>query len=182
GKLMEVRTKLLGHPIHQMLVNFPLGLLPTAIIFDIIYLSTRNPRWADVAFWMIAAGIIGALIAAVFGLIDLLSIPTRTPARPSGDARQLHGHRARNRQRHRRRVVRRELVPALLRRGCAAAAGLRALVRRHRLGAVHRLVGRRAGRPARRRRGRGCQPECAELAVPSTGQRDRAPRALLLPP
>jgi len=77
---MEVRTKLLGHPIHQMLVNFPLGLLPTAIIFDIIYLSTRNPRWADVAFWMIAAGIIGALIAAVFGLIDLLSIPTGTRA------------------------------------------------------------------------------------------------------
>src|SRR5262245_66281647 len=63
GKLMEVRTKLLGHPIHQMLVNFPLGLLPTAVIFDIIYLSTHNPRWADVAFWMIAAGIIGALIA-----------------------------------------------------------------------------------------------------------------------
>src|SRR5262249_22924084 len=48
--------------------------------FDIIYLSTHNPRWADVAFWMIAAGIIGALIAAVFGLIDLLSIPTGTRA------------------------------------------------------------------------------------------------------
>lgn len=77
---MESRAKLLGHPVHQMLVNFPLGLLPTAIVFDIVYLTTHNPRWADVAFWMIAAGIIGALIAAVFGLIDLLAIPSGTRA------------------------------------------------------------------------------------------------------
>jgi uncharacterized membrane protein len=64
---MESRAKLLGHPIHPMLIPFPLGLLPTALVFDIIALSTDNARWADVSFWMITAGIIGALLAAVFG-------------------------------------------------------------------------------------------------------------------
>ena len=85
---METRAKLLGHPIHQMLIVFPLGLLATSFIFDIVYLATRNGRFADVSFWMIAAGIIGGLVAAVFGLIDWLSIPKGTRAKRIG---ALHG-------------------------------------------------------------------------------------------
>jgi uncharacterized membrane protein len=53
---MEARAKLLGHAIHQMLIPYPLALLTTGIIFDLIHLFTRNPLWATVAFWMIAAG------------------------------------------------------------------------------------------------------------------------------
>ena len=41
-----------------MLIVFPLGLLATAVAFDIVFLSTRNPRWADVSFWMITSGLI----------------------------------------------------------------------------------------------------------------------------
>lgn len=85
---MESHAKLLGHPIHPMLVNFPLGLLPTAVIFDIVYLSTHSARWTELAFWMIAAGIIGALLAAVFGLVDWLAIPAGTRAKRIG---MLHG-------------------------------------------------------------------------------------------
>ena len=85
---MESRAKLLGHPVHPMLVNFPLGLLPTAVIFDIVYLSTQNRHWTELSFWMIAAGIIGALLAAVFGLVDWLAIPTGTRAKRIG---LLHG-------------------------------------------------------------------------------------------
>jgi uncharacterized membrane protein len=85
---MESRAQLLGHPIHPMLIPFPLGLLPTALVFDIIALSTDNARWADVSFWMITAGIIGALLAAVFGLIDLSAIPRTTRAFRIG---VLHG-------------------------------------------------------------------------------------------
>ena len=85
---MESHAKLFGHPIHPMLVNFPLGLLPTAVIFDIVYLSTHNPRWPELAFWMIAAGIVGALLAAVFGLVDWLAIPSGTRAKRIG---LLHG-------------------------------------------------------------------------------------------
>ena len=63
---MESRAKLFGHAIHPILIVYPLGLLSAAVIFDVIYLVTSNPTWATVSFWMIAAGIIGGLMAAVF--------------------------------------------------------------------------------------------------------------------
>jgi uncharacterized membrane protein len=81
---MESKAKALGHPIHQMLIPFPFGLLATAVIFDIIYLVWGNPQMATVAFWMIAAGIVGGLVAAPFGLIDYLAIPQGTRAKSVG--------------------------------------------------------------------------------------------------
>jgi uncharacterized membrane protein len=81
---MESRAKILGHPIHPMLIVFPLGLLITAVIFDIVYFITDNPTFAIVSFWMIAAGIVGGLLAAVFGLWDWLAIPRNTRARRVG--------------------------------------------------------------------------------------------------
>ena len=60
---MDARAKLLGHPIHQMLVVFPLGLLATSFFFDIAYLITRREDLAMVAYWMILAGVLGALAA-----------------------------------------------------------------------------------------------------------------------
>src|SRR5205823_2459123 len=77
---MESRAKLLGHSVHQMLIVFPLGLLATAVIFDIISLITGRPAWTDASYHMIPAGIIGGLIAAVFGLLDWLKIPSGTRA------------------------------------------------------------------------------------------------------
>ena len=89
---MESRAKALGHPIHQMLIPFPFGLLSTAVIFDIIYLFTNTASTANtlstVAFWMTAAGIVGGLMAAPFGLIDYLAIPSGTRAKSVG---MLHG-------------------------------------------------------------------------------------------
>lgn len=85
---MEARAKLFGHPIHPMLIVFPLGLLGGSIIFDIVYLITRSGRWADIAFWMIAVGVISGLTAAVFGFIDFLAIPSGTRAKRIGG---LHG-------------------------------------------------------------------------------------------
>jgi uncharacterized membrane protein len=85
---MESRAKLLGHPIHQMLIPFPLGLLSTAAIFDVIYLVTDNSQWVLVSFYLIVAGILGGLLAALFGLIDYLGIPGNTRARRIG---LLHG-------------------------------------------------------------------------------------------
>jgi uncharacterized membrane protein len=81
---MESRAKILGHPIHQMLIPFPLGLLGTAVIFDIIYLVWGNAQMATVSYWMIIAGIIGGLVAAPFGLIDWLAIPQGTRAHKVG--------------------------------------------------------------------------------------------------
>lgn len=81
---MESKTKLFGHPVHPMLIVFPIGLLATAVIFDIIYLVTRNPTLATVSFYMITAGAIGGLLAAVFGFIDWLALPNSSRAKNIG--------------------------------------------------------------------------------------------------
>jgi uncharacterized membrane protein len=81
---MESRAKLLGHPIHPMLIVFPLGLLATAVAFDIVGLASGDNSWFGISFWMIAAGIIGGLLAAVFGLIDWWAIPSGTRAKAIG--------------------------------------------------------------------------------------------------
>src|ERR1044071_8558611 len=67
---MEAKAKLLGHPIHQMLIVFPLGLLAMGVIFDLIFFGTDNGMFAAVAYWMMVAGIVGGLLAAPFGFID----------------------------------------------------------------------------------------------------------------
>jgi uncharacterized membrane protein len=81
---MESRVKLLGHPVHPMLIVFPLGLFITAVVFDVIYLVTANPRWGDVSFWMVSAGLIGGAAAALFGWLDYLAVPRDTRARRVG--------------------------------------------------------------------------------------------------
>jgi len=85
---MASGARAFGHPIHPILIVFPLGLLATGGIFDIIRIITANPTWSHIAFYMIGAGIIGGLIAAVFGLIDWLGITSGTRARRIG---AIHG-------------------------------------------------------------------------------------------
>jgi uncharacterized membrane protein len=81
---MESKAKLLGHPIHPMLIVFPLGLLATAVAFDIVGLLTGDNAWYGISFWMIAAGIVGGLLSAVFGLIDWWAIRSGTRAKAIG--------------------------------------------------------------------------------------------------
>ncbi len=81
---MESRAKLFGHPIHPMLVVFPLGLLITAFVFDLIRLGTGKGVLGLVSYYMIAAGIAGGLLAAIFGTIDWLAIPKNTRAKGLG--------------------------------------------------------------------------------------------------
>lgn len=85
---MESRAKLLGHPIHPMLIVLPLGLFIAAVVFDAIYLWQGSSSFASVGYWNIAGGIIGGLLAAVFGLIDWIAIPAGTRAKRIG---LLHG-------------------------------------------------------------------------------------------
>ncbi len=85
---MKSRAHLLGHSIHQMLIVFPLGLLATSVFFDVIGMISFGEVWSLVSYWTMAAGILGALIAAPFGFIDWLSIPRGTRARRIG---RLHG-------------------------------------------------------------------------------------------
>jgi|RhiMethySRZTD1v2_1073278.scaffolds.fasta_scaffold130910_1 uncharacterized membrane protein len=81
---MESKAKLIGHPVHPMLVVFPLGLLATSLLFDIAYLTSKDSTFGLVSFWMIVAGIIGGLLAAIFGAIDWWAIPSGTRAKAIG--------------------------------------------------------------------------------------------------
>ena len=85
---MESRAKLLGHPVHQMLIVFPLGLLATAVIIDIVYFVAGALIFAELSYYLIIAGLIGGAVAAPFGLIDWLAIPANTRAKRIG---ALHG-------------------------------------------------------------------------------------------
>lgn len=81
---MEGKAKLLGHSIHPILIVFPLGLLATAVIFDVIYLIWGNVVFATVAYWMTVAGLLGGIAAAPFGWIDWFGIPSDTRAKSIG--------------------------------------------------------------------------------------------------
>jgi uncharacterized membrane protein len=85
---MSKTVKAFGHPIHQMLIVFPLGLLATSVIFDILYFSLGEMEFATTSYYTMAAGIIGAVLAAVFGAADWFSIPSNTRAKSVG---LLHG-------------------------------------------------------------------------------------------
>jgi Predicted membrane protein len=81
---MESKAKILGHPIHPILITIPLGLFVAAVVFDLIALLTGEGTFARVAFWNIAGGIVGGLVAAIPGAIDWANIPSNTRAKRIG--------------------------------------------------------------------------------------------------
>jgi uncharacterized membrane protein len=85
---MKSRVRALGHPVHPMLIVFPLGLFVTATVFDLVQLVTGDNTFGQVGYWNVVAGIIGALLAAVTGLLDWTAIPSGTRAKRIG---LLHG-------------------------------------------------------------------------------------------
>ena len=73
---MRTPASIAGHPIHPMLVPIPIGLWIFSLVCDLIAAGgSANPAWQTVALYTMGGGIVGALLAAVFGLIDLLSLP-----------------------------------------------------------------------------------------------------------
>jgi uncharacterized membrane protein len=68
--MAEGRASIAKHPLHPMLVVFPIGLWVAALAFDIVETVTGNPLWRTLAFWNIIGGIVGALVAAVPGFLD----------------------------------------------------------------------------------------------------------------
>lgn len=67
-----------NHPIHPMLVSFPIGLWIFSLVTDIIFWVSGNGIWSTVAYYSMAGGIIGALVAAVPGFVDFLALkPSR---------------------------------------------------------------------------------------------------------
>jgi uncharacterized membrane protein len=85
---MESKFKVLGHGAHPILIVFPLGLLSTSVIFDVLYFVTGNEQFAVASYWMIAAGVVGGIVAAVPGFVDWWAIPQGTRAKRVG---LIHG-------------------------------------------------------------------------------------------
>src|SRR3954470_3953526 len=73
-ELLGVATtaKIGSHPLHPVLIPFPLALLVATFICDLAYWSTANVFWATVAMWALGAGIVMAAAAALAGLTDFL--------------------------------------------------------------------------------------------------------------
>ena len=72
---MASKASIAGHPVHPMLVPVPIGLFVFALVADLASMvNGAGDAWPAVALYCIGGGIVGALLAAPFGLIDLLSI------------------------------------------------------------------------------------------------------------
>jgi uncharacterized membrane protein len=85
---MESRFKILGHPVHPMLIVFPLGLLSTSVLADLLHAVTGKRDLARFSLWALIFGLVGGMAAAVFGIIDWMGIPSGTRAKRIGG---VHG-------------------------------------------------------------------------------------------
>ena len=72
------------HPIHPMLVAFPIGLWIFSLISDVIFLLGKNLLWNEIALYTMLGGLIGASLAAIPGLIDMFSITNPKPGKLPG--------------------------------------------------------------------------------------------------
>jgi uncharacterized membrane protein len=63
-------ASILGHPIHPMLVPFPIAFFIGAWVTDIIYAQTENLQWQYFSIWLLTGGLIMGGLAALFGIID----------------------------------------------------------------------------------------------------------------
>lgn len=74
-----------GHPFHPILVTVPIGAWVASVVFDIASRSVAEPTvLATGSRWLIALGVVGAVVAAMVGFLDLVGIPGGTAARRTG--------------------------------------------------------------------------------------------------
>jgi uncharacterized membrane protein len=63
-----------GHPLHPLLVTFPIALLSSVFLTDVAYWFTGDAFWARASIWLIGAGFVSGLVAAAAGMSDFLRI------------------------------------------------------------------------------------------------------------
>jgi uncharacterized membrane protein len=72
-----------GHPIHTMLVPFPIVCFTLALLTDIIYWQTSDLMWAEFSAWLLLAGVALGVLAAIFGAVDFLASSEVREQRPA---------------------------------------------------------------------------------------------------
>lgn len=65
---------LFGHPIHPMLIPFPIALLIAAALSDIVFVIDGDDFWARASLWLVGSGVVTGALAAIVGLVDFLTI------------------------------------------------------------------------------------------------------------
>jgi uncharacterized membrane protein len=78
---MASKASIFGHPVHPMLITFPFALWTFSLVADVVYIWFNKDNWGIVAFYTLAAGLLGGIAAAVPGVIDWLAIKDREVAR-----------------------------------------------------------------------------------------------------
>jgi len=81
---MYTKARIAKHPIHPMLVAFPIALYATTVLALFVHLGTSDPFWYRVALYANVGGVVMALVAAVPGLVDLANLPAYSTARETG--------------------------------------------------------------------------------------------------
>lgn len=71
---VESTAALAGHPLHPMVIPFPIAFLVGALLTDIAYWQTADSFWARASLWLVGAGLVTGLMAAILGLVDFLTI------------------------------------------------------------------------------------------------------------
>ena len=79
---MKSRANISGHPIHPMLIPFPVAFFTGTLIFDVLAVVNNNESLWNIGEWLIVAGIIGGVLAAIPGVIDFLgTVPPDSSAK-----------------------------------------------------------------------------------------------------
>lgn len=68
------RAAIAGHPLHPMLIHFPVAALLGLVGTDAAYIVTSDPFWSRAGLWLAGVGAAGGWFASIAGLIDLLSV------------------------------------------------------------------------------------------------------------
>ena len=89
GIVMRGKATLLGHPIHPMLIPFPIAFFTGSLVADVIYFISDGDFWTSMGTVLIGFGLVGALLAAVFGFVDYLTAPMPPKAKQKATMHML---------------------------------------------------------------------------------------------
>ncbi|WP_346797786.1 DUF2231 domain-containing protein [Halomonas sp. Bachu 37] len=71
---IKSRAAIIGHPLHPLMIHFPVAALMALVASDLGYILSGDPFWARVSLWLAGVGAFGGWIASIAGIIDLVTV------------------------------------------------------------------------------------------------------------